>query len=390
MRLHWYIVAVMVSLLGVAAVLLFKGSAHVGVTDIAKKADAVVAACASSNDHAACYEREVPALYPKLSLPSLFSVVRLIRQKDSSYQFCHVLGHKIGEQIVSEDPNKWVDAIPFNPTDGLCSNGYIHGVIGGRFRAEVLDDATLQKLLPDFRRACEAHSGWSPSDLDRAMCYHAMGHLYVYITNANITNALSICEQSTTEQFNRVCREGVFMQIYQPLEPDDYALIEQMPVKPTPSTVRSFCASFGANPSYEGACLRESWPMHEGMYDGTGVKSFCSGQPNSEEEMACYQSATAIIGRMSLGDADKAASACRNVPSQWQDLCFATTAQAVLEENRDDASKAISLCKLAEDSVAQNCMMSLARRASFIFGTNAPEMYKFCNNLPESLQSSCR
>ena len=218
-----------------------------------RRADAAVSTCATQSDPAACYEREVPALLPGLTVPQLFDVVRLIRQKDTAYQFCHVLAHKIGERVVAEDPDKWVDAIPYNPTDGLCSNGFIHGVIGGRFRAEVLDDATLRKFIPDFKRACEAHGDWRPSDLDRAMCYHAMGHLYDYITNADLHKALALCEETTTEQFHRVCREGVFMQIYQPLEPDDYALIEQMPVKPTPGTVRQFCARFKNNPSYEGA-----------------------------------------------------------------------------------------------------------------------------------------
>lgn len=351
---------------------------------------AVIAACEQSTDnHAPCYESEVSRLYPALSVPQLFEVIREIRRQDASYQFCHVLAHKIGERVVAEDPDRWIDAIPLNPSDGLCSNGFIHGVVGGRFRAEVLDDATLQKLLPDFRRACEPRARWQPSNLDQAICYHGLGHLYDFITNANIPKALDICTQTTTEQYRRVCIEGVFMQIYQPLEPDDYLMIEQMPVKPTKDTVRQFCARFRDTPVYEGACLRESWPLHPGMDDGTGVESFCSNQPNAVEETACYQSATAIIGRQSLGNPEKAASACTQLPEKRQDMCFSTVAQAFLEENRTDASKAIGFCARAGGVLAQRCMTWLTTQATFIFGQNESEARAFCAALPDDMKADC-
>ncbi|MCE9541466.1 hypothetical protein K8R03_02805 [Candidatus Kaiserbacteria bacterium] len=384
-----YIVGGLAALAIIMSVFAFWSLRSVGTGSLEARANAIVTTCKTQTDPSACYEKEVPALYPGVAVPQLFDIIRIIRQKDPSYQFCHVLAHKIGEKVVAEDPNRWVDAIPMNPTDGLCSNGYIHGVVGGRFRAEVLDDSTLQKFLPDFRRACEPHNGWNPSNLDKAMCYHGMGHLYDFITNADLKKALALCEETTSDDFHRVCREGVFMQIYQPLEPDDYALIAQMPVKPTADTVRQFCAAFRSNPAYEGACLRESWPLHAGMTDGTGVESFCSGQPNAEEETACYQSATAIIGRMSLGDPAKAADACGKLPSERQDLCFKTTAQAVLEENRNDASKAISLCARAPGSIARNCMETLTMQAPFIFGQNSDELQRFCAALPADMRSQC-
>ena len=349
----------------------------------------IVHECTQAADHAACYEAEVAPLYPELSVPHIFDIIRDIRREDPSYQFCHVLAHKIGERVVAEDPDRWIDAIPLNPSDGLCSNGFIHGVVGGRFRAEVLDDATLQKLLPDFRRACEPHNGWKPSDLDKAICYHGMGHLFDFITDADLNKALALCEQTTTEQYRRVCREGVFMQIFQPLEPDDYLMIERMSVKPTKDTVRQFCARFKDNAAYEGACLRESWPLHPGMADGTGVESFCSHQPNAEEETACYQSATAIIGRQSLGNPERAASACTELPQKWQDMCFSTVAQAFLEENRTDASKAIGFCARAESVLAQRCMTWLITQAPFIFGQNKSEMKEFCAALPDGMKADC-
>lgn len=353
-------------------------------------ARAIVKACAGSgSDHSACYESEVPNLYPKLSVPQIFDVVREIRTLDPSYQFCHVLGHKIGNRVVAEDPNNWVNAIPLNPSDSLCSNGFIHGVFEGRFGADVLDDATIQKFMPQFVEACEPHDGWQPSDLDRAICYHGMGHLADYITNADLPKALNFCSKIAPSQYQRVCMQGVFMQIYQPLEPDDYALIAQMKVKPTKSTVRQFCATF-KDPLYVGSCLEESWPMfQDSIFDGTGVASFCSGQPNATETNQCYVSMSSIIGRTSLGNPDKAVSACDHFPAAQQETCFSYSAQAVLEEDLSQSTNAISLCQRAPSAIAEQCIADLVNHARFTFGSKVQQRKAFCAAVPQSFQATC-
>jgi len=369
----------------------FFALAHAQGTAVDSEARAIVASCAKSGtDHSACYESEVPSLYPKYDVASIFDIVREIRQLDPSYQFCHVLGHKIGERVVAEDPDKWVDAIPLNPTDGLCSNGFIHGVIGGRFRSEVLDDATIQKFMPDFKQACEAHDTWQPSDLDRAMCYHAMGHLFDYITNADITKALSLCTEVAPSDYQRVCVQGVFMQIYQPLEPDDYALIAQMPVKPSTTTVQTYCARFSSDTVAQGACIEESWPFQQPhITDGTAVQKLCSWEPNSEEAGICYISMSSIIGRMTLGNPTQAVQACSQFPADQMGTCFSYSAEAVLEESRTDASPAIALCNRAPESVAGECLSTLVSHAQFMFGSNEGEMRSFCAALPSAYQEGC-
>jgi hypothetical protein len=361
-----------------------------GASSTDRIARQMVAACAKSGtDHSTCYESEVPNLYPKLSVAQIFDVVREIRALDPSYQFCHVLAHKIGNRAVAEDPNNWVDVIPLNPADSLCSNGFIHGVFEGRFGADVLSDATIQQFMPQFVEACEPHDGWNPSNLDRAICYHGMGHLADYITNADLPKALNFCSQVAPSDYQRVCIQGVFMQIYQPLEPDDYALIAQMPVKPTKDTVRQFCATFH-DPEYVGSCLEESWPMFQNsILDGTGVASFCSGQPDATETNQCYVSMSSIIGRTSLGNSEKAVSACNQFPAAQQETCYSYSAQAVLEEDLSQSENAIALCERAPAYIAEQCMSDLIQHAQFTFGNNTQAHKAFCAAVPQSLQASC-
>ncbi len=357
--------------------------------DIAR---AIVATCApagTDEDPAPCYEDLVPKLYPERPVNDVFAVMRQIRQLDRTYQFCHVLAHKLGERVVAEDPSRWMNAMALNPPDGLCSNGFVHGVVGGRFRAEVLTEETIQGLISDFTRACAPREDWSPSDLDRAICYHGMGHLYDFITDADIPQALALCAQTTPKDYARTCTEGVFMQIYQPLEPDDYLLIERMQSKPSTTTVRAYCATYGADPEVEGACLRESWPyMSRGIRDGTAVATFCSGQPDAQRTDDCYQTVSSLVGRMSLDDPNKAAAACGNFPPERQATCYNYSAQAILEENRTDAVRAVALCAQSGPS-ERSCYEFLVSHAVFLFGGNRGQLDAFCAALPKDLSMQC-
>jgi len=354
-------------------------------------ADEIVAKCKTEGEK--CYETEVPKLYPALSIPEVFSVIREIRSDDPSYQFCHVLAHKLGEAIVAEDPADWLDAIALNPSDNLCSNGFIHGIFVGRYRDDVLDEKRMQEALPELKIACEPHGEWHPSPLDQAICYHGMGHVFMFLTNADFRRALDACNaigESPTGNFLRVCREGVFMQIYQPLEPDDFALVELLPEKPNADNYRRMCAMYLQAPEEEGACLREAWPLfREGITGGSGVAQFCSGQPNEDEVNACYQTASAIVGRMSLGNPQQAIDACAAFPTTRHVECFSTVAQTRLEEQQTNGEVAIALCEAAPDPVVRDCLAVLAQRASFIFPPQSTERSRFCALFPEHLRESC-
>lgn len=360
---------------------------------VAAVAKGVVADCSKvEGDRGPCYESAVPALYPGMSMPQLFDVVRTIRTLDPGYQFCHVLAHKLGERAIADDPNTWLAAIPSNPADGLCSNGFIHGVIVGRFDNAVLDDATIDAYTPDFARACEPKSGWQPSALDQAMCYHGMGHLFDFITNAKISKALGLCQivaQSPTGDFRQVCLEGVFMQFYQPLEPEDFALVDKLPLKLTKTSVRPFCNSFSA-PEVRGACLREAWPLYmEEIKSGTGAGAFCSGQPDGTEERYCYQSISSIVGRLSLGAPAAASKACDRFPPKWQSTCYAFSAQAVLEERRSDTAGALAVCELGLPVVGTSCVEMLVDHARFIFGADTAARRSLCGQVPDFLKEKC-
>jgi hypothetical protein len=360
-----------------------------------QEAERIVAECGDRADEMLCYEKEIPALFPAFPLADVFEVIRAVRRLDSSYQFCHVVAHKVGELAVAQDPMKWLDLIPLNPSDGLCSNGFIHGLIVGRFRSDSLDAEKLEKTIPDFARACEPRHDWSPSGLDQAICYHGMGHLFMFITQADMRKSLEVCARvsdSPTGNFMRVCREGVFMQIYQPLEPDDFALIDLLPEKPSRENYRRMCAFYSdGNAEDEGACLREAWPLfREEIMSGSGAVQFCAGQPNEDETTKCYETATTIIGRQSLGNVEGAASACEVMAADQRAMCFATVAQAFLEEDRAEAAKALVFCDRAPQEIAGECIATLVSRARWIFSEESEDLKRFCAAVPSEYRARCK
>ncbi|MCE9541464.1 hypothetical protein K8R03_02795 [Candidatus Kaiserbacteria bacterium] len=351
----------------------------------------IVASCARSGiDHSACYEAEVPALYPKMSVAQIFEVVREIRALDVSYQFCHVLGHKIGERVVAEDPAQWVDMLSLTPPEGVCSNGYVHGVTVGRFRSEVLDDATIEKFIPQFSLACSNSAKWSPSDLDREGCYHGLGHLFDFITNTDIPKALSICSRAVPSDFRHFCFDGVFMQIFRPREPEDFLMIQQLPVQPTKATVGQFCRSF-EDSQYVGACIRESWPFfRDEILSGSGVEALCAAEPDVTERKYCYGIEFSTIGRAYVAEPGKAVSACLHVPEDQQSSCVVTVAQILLEEDRTNAMGAMAFCQsIPTESLAAECLSGIVNRSVYIFGTDEREFGAFCRPLPGVLKDRC-
>ena len=351
----------------------------------------ILADCSKEVDIAKCYEREVPNLYPSRPVSVIFDVIREIRRKDPKYQFCHVLAHKLGEAVVLEDTSKWISAIPYNPGDGLCSNGFIHGVIIGRFRNSVLSGEQLEAAVPELKRACEPHDDWHPARLDQAICYHGMGHLFDYITDADLKKSVSLCTrvaQSPSDDFTNVCKAGVFMQIYQPLEPDDFALIKHLPVQPNAKNYKDFCATYRYDPIAEGACLHEAWPLfRESILSGKGVKEFCSEEQDISTRKMCYETASSIVGRLLLEHQDKIIAACNEFPEDGQAICFRATAQADIEEDRTQYQRALDICHQGGTN-SGTCLEGLAQRATFIFGSS-PEKHAFCKALPQSLRETC-
>lgn len=359
-------------------------------------ADLMIAACAEDPHRPTCYEKEVPKLVSYLPTPEIFDVVRLIRSKDKEYLYCHVLAHELGNYEVNLDPENWLDVIAKGPTDGLCSNGYAHGALVARFNDEDLSEEEFKFALKDLAIACEEREGWNPTDLTKAICYHGIGHVLIHMTLADIGRSLEGCEvvglKDDGRDYRLLCTEGVYMQLFQPLEPEDYALADMLPKAPTRETFETFCSENSETDRQYGACWREGWPFFgQDIYNSEGLTAYCGKLTISQDQDLCYVSAFTINGRHNLGDPDALAATCNGVPEQYQGTCFARGANAFPEEDPHLVDEGVEMCGRANSPEAQDeCYGFLAQVASFNFHPDSPAFETLCSTLPQKWENTCR
>lgn len=368
---------------------LFTGS----IQDVASE---IVEACADAPHRQFCYETEIPKLLSNYSVSEVFTVIRAVRAIDTEYAFCHVLAHEIGEYQVAKDPENWLSVLAEGPPDGLCSNGYAHGAIMARFSTATLDEQQMQSALPDFARACLPREGYAPTDLQKAMCFHGLGHVLVHLTNADVPRALAACrtitESTEGSPFRTQCLEGVYMQLFQPLEPEDIALIEQLPEAPKRENITAFCDVHSDNEIEYGICWREAWPVFtEDITSAEGIQTYCNHLPEEAGRPQCYVSAYTINGRLNLGATSTMAAVCNGFTDhQMQGDCFARGANAFLEEDVAFIDEGVMFCSFAQNEGAQDmCYQFLADTATFNFHLNSSPHQTLCSLLPLPYQQRC-
>lgn len=361
--------------------------------DFAMYANQIVEKCSSSIHNQSCYDKEVPKLMDNpvnLSMEEAFQVTRLIQGKDGSFPYCHVLGHNLSAKEVKKDPAKWKEVLSRCPS-GVCSNGCIHGGFQERFRAESFTDEQVEDIKPDLKSICEKRSNWNPTGLEQASCYHALGHLTMYITDAEINKSIKLCEEIALKldgrSFLQVCLDGVFMQIYQPLEPEDFALIVGKEV--TRDQVDSFCNTYSG--FAKASCLSESWPLYRQdiMNDPAQLIKFCSKE-EQKNQARCYNGLFYVLVAQFNFDVERIKNYCLGLLPDLQGMCFASTTSRMIETDYRNIGLATNLCSNITDPVnKKECFDELLKYSTYNFHAGSAQFLKLCNGLPDPWKERC-
>jgi len=322
-----------------------------------------------------------------------FDVTRLIQQKDPRYLYCHVLAHNISYREADKDISKWKDVVARCPTT-FCNNGCQHGAIMRRFNAEDLTDEQIELVKPDLRDVCEPRGNWNPREIERSMCYHALGHLHMFITKADIKKSVALCEdiavKADRRNYVQTCTQGVLMSVYQPLEPEDYALVRGL--TPTKETVNTFCNQLSGESWF--ACHSESWPLFlQDFKEPSGLLAFCSYTREPYHRHNCISTAMSILTVHMVidrgGQLDTLKSYCDRLPQEEKGQCYEAVAFRLVQIDPRYTSLARSVCEAAAASgVGDACFSHLLQHVdqSFVPG---PEADAFCNAFAEPWHTKC-
>ncbi len=353
-------------------------------------ADRIYHTCETEASHQECYQREVPQLLGKISLQEAFTVTKMIQDQDPSYKYCHILGHQLAEKETAKDPSKWKDVVRSCPI-GVCSNGCQHGALLQRFRSETLSDAQVPEVLPDLQTICDYKNGVTLTSFDKTNCYHGLGHLTMYITGGDINRSVIICDQifpaPDRSSMRHLCYEGLFMQLFQPLEPEDEALVKGL--APAKSDLRPFCERLNSVEQVE-ACWQEGWPLYDAeVKTPQGLVKYCS-VPSKPQQFGCYMMLFHVISQFLNFNEPQIAKFCNQIPSNMRGQCYANAASATIESDRTFVPRVLNLCSLAQDATTANeCYKNLALNASYNLPPSSAEFTNLCNSLPQPWKTTC-
>ena len=121
---------------------------------------------------------------------------------------CHALAHLVGETAgVRSDAS-----IPrlFAMCGTGCVYGCVHGMFSGLLRQGKLTKSTIATV-------CGTEIGSQSAALDREECIHGIGHGLADYLQSDIPSAVSYCENFTTLAEKKMCWDGLFMQVYDPV-----------------------------------------------------------------------------------------------------------------------------------------------------------------------------
>jgi len=352
----------------------------------------ILSKCATAPVRLYCYEAEIPKLMSTNTMEDVFAVTKKVQDEDTSFLYCHNLAHKLSE--IESKKIGWKDTALHCPL-AMCNYGCLHGAFAQRFRGDVLTDTQLETVLPEILSVCEPREGYTPTDIDLAMCYHGIGHLAMFVTGGKPDRAISICEKIKTKSvgisYTRLCIEGAFMTVFQGgIDPEDIALVRD--IKPTRENIVPFCAKY---PAYWDICRHESYALYfDDKKTPEDLVKFCSYAINRQMKEYCYLGVIGIFTTQAFSESnglEQLDRFCKGLPGEDIGLCFKGSALRLLQVDPIRyVNSAKELCNLSELIGDAECYKAMVHYADFIFGTtHMPERENYCQALPDKWKSSC-
>lgn len=354
----------------------------------AKKA---VTECSAALDKGLCYERVVPGFMDEgFSMEEAFTITAKIQELDPSYTYCHVLAHNISAKETAKDPSKWKDIVARAPY-GICGNGGSHGAFQERFREESLPDASIDEILTLISDVCAQRTSWNPTPAQIANCIHGVGHLVMYVTAGDVEKSNAVCtafaEQIENKDDIRTCYEGVFMQVFQPIEPEDKALVEHF--APQPTETKAYCDQFAGR--IRAICIRESWILHaDTLAAPAAFQTHCKNILDSRERTYCIEGLTmGVFSRSYDFDEVRMMSFCSQLTPAINSICGNTVAFRLVQTDWHNMERAVSVCSQAVPANIESCYQQLGMYVKSSFAVNDPVRDTLCAQLPVSSRPGC-
>lgn len=364
---------------------------EIAEAEIGIAAQEVIDECASAREKSLCYERVIPRyMDDRFTMEQAFEITKEVQRLDPSFTYCHVLAHNISAKETAKDPSKWKDVVA-RASYGLCGNGGSHGAFQERYRDESMPNASVDEILRIISDVCEPRETWKATPAQIANCVHGVGHLAMYVTNGDVEKSNALCTafaaQMPRNDYVRTCYEGVFMQVFQPIEPEDKALVED--IVPEPSEAQVYCNTFSGQ--VRAICIRESWILNpDPLVEPSKFEAHCAGIADGKERAYCYEGIImGVYSRSFNFDETSMIGLCRQLRSELQSLCVETVAYRLIQTDWRNMERAVRVCAEAGSGNESKCFQKLQSYVDTMFAADDPMREKMCELMPKQYSAEC-
>ncbi len=377
-------------LVGSAALVYVK---HIHTTPEAY-AKSIVARCASAADRTQCYVDEVPKLLDQgVTFEHSFEVAYDIQELDQTGEYCHRIGHALGGAEVAKDPTKWKEVARRTPL-GECLAGGLHGAFEEHFSKESLAPSDIPAFKQEMRGFCDVQADIPSSPVDLTMCSHGLGHLFVYATAGDVQESIDLCSSMnfkteggvTAEGQELSCYDGMFMQLLEPHDSEDAALIKGH--EQTKDTVGAYCNAFA--PLVQAACIARSAPLfYKDLNAGAPKPLDCNMLDSQRRRDSCLSTQLRLFARDTFFNLDATDDYCATYPQNKRGWCYASAGSFAFMSGYDYEQPYRFCARAAALGVGDQCYQTLANIIPNTFREDDPSRKELCEKLPSAYVQAC-
>jgi len=132
---------------------------------------------------------------------ALAATERILEQRGFGKDRCHVVLHVLGRAAFEHFRDFGTAVGSPGVASGICTAGYIHGVIENFF-------GHSDNPLAAAEAVCERYRNVNPQLYGN--CLHGIGHGFMFYTNDDLPKSLYLCDQ--LPEGGQTCSNGVFME----------------------------------------------------------------------------------------------------------------------------------------------------------------------------------
>lgn len=277
-----------------------------------------------------CFRSKITPLVTKDALPEIMRSLNALYLRPEGLSSCHNPAHIVGEVAADK-------GLSLSEIGEICNKSCGYGCEHGAFIQELRKEGNLLAALSS---SCKPSEG-----VDKASCYHIVGHGLAEVFQNDISEAFEVCNGFPGWQIN--CGDGVLMEYLQG----------------SPNTKL-------AGTSFESE---------------EGLLSFCQSLPEPHKT-SCFNQA-GFYAYSLVRDKKSEAEICQKVPKEQARSCIYYLGSRVYFEFRDSGARLLDFCSQFQEAAYECVKGAIETDASL--DSQASFSRELCASLGSEKQEGC-